>query len=229
MPSKTNLHILSLLLLCVLCACDTTGARLRSIDAKIEADPAQAFAALQQLPAEGFSAADSAYYALLYTQAQISNGENVASDELIRVAYERYKNSGDADLRRRACFFKARIAFYRGEYREAMQDAIIAYDIAHDEHDALWIARTAEIMCDILFNTYNYAQAEGYAAEAAAGYLKAGTKLKHRYALCDYSTVLMNNSKPVRARQLLDSLQLAVIGENPVDTVLDDYCLVYPS
>lgn len=212
-----------ILLAAGLAACDTTGSRLRAIDGIIEDDPARALAELQLMPTAGRSHADSAYYALLYTQAQIKNYINVDSDSLISIAYDAYKFSGNRDLRRRTHFYQAQVAYYRGDYRNAMQDAIVAYDIAKEEDNPYWIAKAAELMADIFFYSYNHEQAELFSSEAADNYLKANKILNHRYALCALASNFLNNHKPKAAILILDSLQAIVRTEKPLDTTLDDF------
>lgn len=212
-----------ILLAAGLAACDTTGSRLRAIDAIIEDDPARALAELQLVPRAGMSHSDSAYFALLYTQAQIKNYIDVDSDSLISIAYDAYKFSGNRDLRRRAHFYKAQIAFYAQKYRACMQDAIVAYDLAKEYDDPYWIAKTAELIGDVLFYTYHYVQCVDYSSEAAENYLKAGKIMNHRYALCDLASALMNNQKFGQARYLLDSVQNVVRHEEPLDTIFDGF------
>ena len=223
MKRYISLYSFTIILLAVLSCCDARDSRLRSIDAIIESDPEQAFVELQQLPTAGMSAADSAYYALLYTQAQIKNFINVDSDSLISIAYNAYKLSENRDLRRRAHFYNAQIAFYAQKYRACMQDAIVAYDIAKEDNDPYWIAKAAELMADNLFYVYNFVQALEYTVEAADYYQKAERILNHRYALCDVASELINIQSYDRAKTLLDSLQNVVCKEVPVDTVLAKY------
>lgn len=212
-----------ILLAAGLAACDTTGSRLRAIDGIIEDDPARALAELQLVPRAAMSHADSAYYALLYTQAQIKNYINVDSDSLISIAYDAYKFSGNRDLRRRTHFYKAQVAYNAQKYRACMQDAIVTYDMAKEENNPYWIAKAAELIGDVLFYTYHYVQCVDYSSEAAENYLKAGKILNHRYALCDLASALMNNQKFGQARNLLDSVQNVVRQEEPLDTVFDGY------
>lgn len=215
------------LLLGALTACDSpVGKALREVDAIIEDDPAKALDRLEQLHVGGMTSADSAYYALLYTQAQIKNYIRVSSDSLISVAYSRYRNAADIDLRRRAHFYKAQVAFYAGDFRESMKDATVAYDLAKDEDNPYWIAKTAELIGDLLFCVYNYEQSEFFKAEAADNYLKADKIRNHRFALSDLATQYLNEGKEKEAVILFDSLRTVIEHEEPFDSVLNHFIML---
>ncbi len=104
-----------------------------------------------------------------------------------------------------------------------MRDAMTAYDTAVEDKSPCWIARSAELIGDIFYNVYNYRQAEPYVAEAAENYLAAGKIGNHRYALCDLASVYMNEERTAEGIRLLDSLDVAVRSEQPVDSALLDY------
>ena len=217
---------------CLISACSETftdrrttriGVQLEGIDRMMEIDPEKVLKELDSIPRGKLSADDSAYYALLYTQAMIRCGIPVSSDSLIRTAYDRYSSGKYADLKKRSCFYNAMIAFNKGDMPSAMKDAMEAYYLAVEEKSPLWIARSSELIGDIFYFVYNYRQAEPYKYEAAANYLIAGKTANHRYALCDLASVYLNENKTDKALSMLDSLTNAVGIDIPLDSALLSY------
>ena len=225
MPLRFTLYLIICVIAGAFVACDSPAARLREIDNIIEPDPAGAYEALDTMNLNGFDAADSAYYALLYTQARIKCKLPVESDSLITKAYRHYIHSGNENLRMRAAFYKAQIAYDYGELSSAMKDVLIAYEIAKGNQDAYWTAKTAEVIGDIYFDSYNYWQAEKYTAEAARCYLAAGKILNHRYALTDRGITYIAGCEVDKGLALLDSLLGVIKSETPLDSALYDYIM----
>lgn len=208
---------------CSLASCDRHDSRLADIDAIMEDDPATALALLDSIRPEALSPSDHAYYALLYTQAQVKCRIEVSSDSLISIAYGKYSHESSGNLKMRACFYNAKVFFNRGDFKSAMEDAVVAYDIAKDAEDPYWTAKSAELMADILWYVYNYSQSEAYTHEAVEKYLLAGRIDNHRYALCDLASIYLNENKFDEAKSIVDSLYKVVTNETPVDSALLDY------
>ncbi len=178
---------------------------------------------LEQVDKDNLSDKDLAYYSLLYTQAQIKCGVDVSSDSLIKIAYDAYKRSGSYDLRKRVCFYKAQVAYYGGKLQSAMKDVLVAYEIAKEEDNPYWIAKSAELTGDIFYDSYNYPQSEVYTREGAENYLKAGKVLNHRYALSNLASVYISEGRHDESVALWDSLRRVVMSESPIDSALIDY------
>lgn len=219
-------HVIIALVLisaCSLASCDRHDSRLADIDAIMEDDPATALALLDSIRPEALSPSDYAYYALLYTQAQVKCRAEVSSDSLISIAYGNYIHDSSGDLKMRACFYNATVSFNQSDFKSSMKDAVVAYDIAKEAEDPYWTAKTAELMADILWYVYNYSQSEAYTHEAVENYLLAGRIDNHRYALCDLASIYLNEDKIGEAESLVDSLYDVVTHETPVDSALLDY------
>jgi len=225
MKNKSIIVLLMILLFHSFTSCNSDIERLKEIDEIIEIAPEKAMMALEQIQGVDLSSDDYAYYSLLYTQAQIKCGIVVSSDSLIRVAYELYGHKNFGDLKKRTYFYNAKISYNKGNLRAAMQDVLVSYELAKDEEDFYWIAKTAELMGDIFFDAYNYKQSEIYTSEAVENYRKANKISNHRYALCDLATNFLNENKDNEALSLLDSLHNIVKSEAPLDTALNAYIM----
>ena len=191
----------------------------------METDSYAAMDILDSIPRSTLSRADSARFALLYTQAQIKNWIEVDSDTLIDRAYNYYKDRDQGTLTIRAYFYKAKVAYNRGDMRASMRDVLPAYEMAKEQNNPYWIAKTAELMADIFSNVYNYPQAEGYRNEVIENYRKAGRKSNERYAIIDHAIEYMCLNKNHRAYAILDSLKNICEQENETDSTYLNYLI----
>ncbi len=104
-----------------------------------------------------------------------------------------------------------------------MKDILVAYDISKMGNDPYWIAKSAELISDIFYESYNYKESEIYRIEAVNNYFKAGRIMNHRYALCDLATIYLSENKLKEGLKLRDSLSMIVLSESPIDSALIDY------
>lgn len=215
--------ILIIILSGCLFSCIEDNKQLKDIDKYIESNPEKALVELEKINTTKISSQDYSYYCLLYTQAQIKNGIVVSSDSLIRNARDAFSNSDHRDLKRRAFFYNAKVLYNQRNLMGSMKDAIAAYDISKEENDSYWIAKTAELLGDIFHASYNYSQSERYTIEAVEYYKKSGHELNHRYALCDFAAIYINENRGAEAKNILDSLRNIVVKEEPLDSALYDY------
>lgn len=218
-------HIFIAVILCCTFSCNRDENRLilNSADDIIETDPHIAMKRLREVDKNILSQDDLTYYALLFTEAQIKCGIEVSSDSLIKLAYFAYSKADNYDLKKRSCFYNAQVFYNKSDYQKAMSDVLTTYEISKQHFDYYWIAKSAELIADIFYEVYNYAQAEIYVYEAAENYLKANEISNHRYALCDLATTYLNENKNDLAINLLDSLNNVVCKDVPLDSALCDY------
>lgn len=196
---------------------------LRAADAVIEDDPYAAADTLSAVSKESMTADEKAYYALLYTQAQIKTWVRVDSDTLINVAYDYYRDRKDGDLGIRANFYKAKVAYNAGKLRDAMPHVLSAYETAKAQNNHYWIARTAELLSDIFYTSYKYPESEMYTQEVIVNYGLANRPINQRYAIVDLAAVKLNQNQYKTAVTILDSLYNVLNSENPVDSAILDY------
>ncbi|MDE6316809.1 MAG: hypothetical protein K2L73_00220 [Muribaculaceae bacterium] len=220
----TNL-LLAIISTIALAACrdNTVNDCLNRVDDIMETDPERALSMLDSLNPAAFTTADSAYYALLHTQAQIKNDITVTSDTLINQALTYYTDHGPSNHVIRANYLYAKLAHRRKNYTEAMNFVLIAYESAKENKDHFWIARTAELISDIFLDTYNYSQSEIYTIEAIEHYTISEKKTNLRYALCDLATIYLNENREYRAVEILDSLYTVCNNEIPTDSIILEY------
>jgi hypothetical protein len=157
----------------------------RNLETVIDDNPDSVLNVLSDIDYKNLAQDNKAYYALLYTQSQFESGVNQASDSLILVAYSYYMDSKNDDRKLRSYYYNALFKYYKGDFKEAMKDVVVAYDIALEAQAYLWIAKTSELTEHIFYDSFNYSQAEKYAKEAVNSYLRADNISRHRYALCD--------------------------------------------
>lgn len=197
--------------------------RLLAIDAVMEEKPDSAYSALKEMDKDVLSDYNLPYYALLYTQAQVKCGVTVTSDSLFHYAYDHYSHQSSGDLKKRAHFYNAEIAFQNRNYQSAMRDALTSYTMAKSANDYYWWAKSAEMISDIFHFVFNEKEALPYQIEAVENYKKAGKILNHRYAVCDLATSYLGLNRNKEALALIDSIRSVVLNEQPLDTKLLDY------
>ena len=217
--------ILAILVLCVACNDRVGNSELVQADAIMESAPDSAMSILVKVDTAALSQFDKAYYSLLYSQAQIKTWVILDSDSLFRTAYEAFRDHPDDDLRRRAYFYNAQIAFNRGDMQSSMSDVLTAYEIAKSEENDYWIAKSAEIIGDIFSDSHNYSQSEKYRLEAVRCYKSMGRENSHRYALCDLVANYSNMNLKEKGINLADSLKRVIESEQPIDSALMGYLL----
>ena len=196
---------------------------LEEADAVMEYDSESSMRILLTVDTNNLSDKESPYYALLFTQAQIKNWIAVDSDTLICRAYNYYKDREEGDRTIRAYFYKAKVAYYAGDLRAAIHYVLPAFEMAKEQNNPFWTAKTAELLSDIFFDVYNYPHAEEYSKITIENYAKADKVRNERYAIADLGYILINENKGRLAVEMLDSLLNIVANENPIDSQLIEY------
>lgn len=212
-------------LIVVVASCSRPGHDvLEEADAVMERAPQEALELLKGVEMDRLSGDDVPYYGLLISQAAVKNNLDIVPlESLVEIAYSRYRDGGDRDRCRRACFYRSFLYFNKGNMREAMKDALRAYELAVEDDDDYWRAKSIEHIGDIYIEVYNYGRAEDCRREAADCYLSAGMETNHRYALCDLATALANRGQYDEALALLDSVRSVALMTVPVDSALVRY------
>lgn len=218
---KPIVLLFALLFLLLLSGCaHEPHTSLSKADAVMEGAPDSALSILESLDITEFTPADSNYFALLLTQAQVKTGLYINNDSLIARARQAYRYTNDLDKRLRSAFYFAQVAFDGGHYPTAARAAFEAYGLADGNH--YWRAKSAELIADIFAEAYNYDQEEIYRRETVQEYLLAGRIRNHRFALCDLACNYINQSYYAEACHLVDSL-LSVTNNAENDSILSDY------
>lgn len=223
--TKTIILLLVIIINNLLTSCNESPASklLTEADSIIETEPDKALNMLSDIHPDNLSQDEFPYYSLLYPQAQIKCGINVSSDSLIRNAVDYYANDNSRNRKIRAYFYYAKIAHNGKNLQDAMKYVLIAYELAKENKVYFWIAKSAELISDIFFEAYNYAQAEIYTLEAIDNYALSNKNANQRYALCDLATIYLNENRNSQAVTILDSLYTVCINEVPIDTTVIEY------
>lgn len=97
-----------------------------------------------------------ALYALLLTQAQFKNYIDVDNDSLISEAVDYYEDGPDTRRSMLASYYYGRVRLNKNDYANAIFAFYNAYELADAAGDKFWTAMTAERICEIYRNTYNW-------------------------------------------------------------------------
>lgn len=199
--------------------------------------PDSAMTILQQIDRTRLGKNDLPFFALLFSQAQVETGIELASDSLIRMAYEKYAENARGDKGIRSSFYLAESIFNQGnpidirmhfkdtDYSKPIQGNSLkyylkTYEEAKRQGIDYWHARAAErikLLFCLIGNSY---EGERYAREAAEHFKKAGRMHDHRLAIVDYAQILLDLEKYDIEREILDSLRMAIKNEYPVDSAI---------
>lgn len=221
---QKKLSKICLLLLCVVfVGCHREDSRLQSADAIMEEHPDSAFNILKEIDKNALSKDDLPYYALLYTQAQIKNNIRVMSDSLIKIPIEYYTNNDSRNLWLRTNFYAGFILCNNNSHPEALKKLLRVYDTAKRNNDFLWIARSAELIGDIFYNTYTSEQSILFSKETIRNYKKIGKIDSERFAIADLATRYAFSNKADQAILLLDSILEVTQKDMPDDHQLINY------
>lgn len=131
------------------------------------------------------SAADRAFYCLLLTQARDKNFIKPASDSLIQVAVDYYKEKGDRTYVARALYLKGRVNDDLGHMEEAARCYLEALDRAKETHDYLLTGLIYDQLGTVYWRLGGLEEPLLYQKQAYAYYVKAGDSLYFPFALRD--------------------------------------------
>lgn len=194
---------------------------LATADALMETNPDSALFLLTDIDVYRLSEKDRPYYALLLTQANIKNGVDVDSDSLIAVAYQKYSQEKNDDKKIRSIFYYGMIKYNQGLFYEATKYALAAFDLSKNMDNPYWIAKSAELISDIFFHSYNYSEAKSFTQIAVHNFRKSGRLSNLNYSLCDLARMDLNLDRNEEAYSLLDSLWNAVsTAQNPDENLM---------
>lgn len=216
--------VIVILLIYLLSSCtDEQGTILRQADAIMESRPDSAMTLLEGIDRTRLTQSDLAYFALLYTQAQVKNDIPLDSDSLIRIAYTRYHDDSNGDRGLRSNFYMGEVFFNRKKNPQAMHYYLTVYEESKRLGNDYWRAKAAERISDLFFLAYNYNEAEKYMREATNLFKKLDRTVFHRYTLAALSNILLNKQEAETAFTLLDSLKTITLNENPIDSIFLNY------
>lgn len=141
----TPSYLCCLLLLLLLAACasrSTVGEQLLRADSLLDSHPDSALRLLESIAPDSLpTEADSAYYALLLTQARDKNYIPQTDDSLIRSAARYYDRQQDAPMQARAYYLWGGVCRDRNQQGAAVDKYLTAIQLAKEVNDLLLLAR----------------------------------------------------------------------------------------
>lgn len=127
MKNDITVILLSTLLLVACSGRQSNNRQLVLADSLMQLRPDSALSILQDIPMEKFETqADSAYYALLLTQARDKNYIVQTDDSLIRMAVQYYDAVGDAKMQAKAHYYWGAVYRDMNRQAEAIREFLIA-------------------------------------------------------------------------------------------------------
>lgn len=220
-------QLLPALLAIFLTACSGPDRKLLDkADSIIRENPDSAMTILNSIDRNRLKEDDLAFYALLYTQAQVESSDVwLYSDSLISIAYTKYGRDLRSDKGIRANYYLGKILFNQystanaetERTQDVMKHFLYVYETSKKRNDDYWSAKSALHMAALLSASYRHDAA--LLAQQASGYFKrAGMQKDNREALIRIASLCLNSGNLDRSYQILDSLRTQCLKNQPVDS-----------
>ena len=146
----TIIRLTLLAAICLLAACadaERMEDHLSQTEETMKTDPAKALAMLDSISRQNIPTHEQqARYALLYTQARYLNGYEIRSDSLINTAVSYFREHGPKQSLMKSLQAKARINLVNHDLGKAVLAATEASELAAQDSDYLWMARTRKCL-----------------------------------------------------------------------------------
>lgn len=207
----TIIRLTLLAAICLLAACadaERMEDHLSQTEETMKTDPAKALAMLDSISRQNIPTREQqARYALLYTQARYLNGYEIRSDSLINTAVSYFREHGPKQSLMKSLQAKARINLVNHDLGKAVLAATEASELAAQDSDYLWMARSEEVLAHVFRRTQKYDDCLLHSRNAAEYYKKAGREVNHWFCLTDVvDAYTMNSATYDKALALIDSI-----------------------
>lgn len=207
----TVIRLTLLAAICLLAACadaERMEDHLSQTEETMKTDPAKALDMLDSISRQNIPTREQqARYALLYTQARYLNGYEIRSDSLINTAVSYFREHGPKQSLMKSLQAKARINLVNHDLGKAVLAATEASELAAQDSDYLWMARSEEVLAHVFRRTQKYDDCLLHSRNAAEYYKKAGREVNHWFCLTDVvDAYTMNSATYDKALALIDSI-----------------------
>lgn len=163
-----------MLLLFSACGSNNDAHLIDSADFIMEENPDSALTLLDQVDISNLNHEYSARYALLVTQAKVKTDIFIPNDSLISIAVEHFSKDKHSNEYMRAAFYEGFVLnYYNNQTSRAVVYAMQAYEIAKQTNNYYWLAKSAEMLEDIMGTSRCHDEMLHYAQEAVDYYQKA--------------------------------------------------------
>lgn len=184
-------QLLPALLAIFLTACSGPDRKLLDkADSIIRENPDSAMTILNSIDRNRLKEDDLAFYALLYTQAQVESSDvRLYSDSLISIAYTKYGGDLRSDKGIRANYYLGKILFNQyftinaetERTQDVMKHFLYVYETSKKRNDDYWSAKSALHMAALLSASYRH-DAALLAQQASEYFKRAGMQKDNREA-----------------------------------------------
>lgn len=230
---RTNLKRListvasALICLGLIIGCNRVPSPLAEANRVIENHPDSALAILKDVDTATLTKErDKALYGLLLTQAKVKTDAIDVDTVLAGSARRYFILHPEKDYRLRANYYSAYKQYLDSCYNPSIVGAANSYLEAEEVNDALWTARSAELIGLILNASYLPKDAIKYCSIAEDSYHKVGRELNRLYVAADLGSNYASSYDYMKA----DSIFTFILSRKdivPLDTNLIIYVLNY--
>lgn len=206
---KTNMRYITgavasaLICLGLIIGCNRVPSPLAEADLVIEDHPDSALAILREVDTVNLTKEhDKALYGLLLTQAKVKKRFKDIDTTLAGSARRYFNLHPEKDYRLRANYYSSYRQYLDSCYNPAIVGAANSYLEAEEVNDALWTARSAELI-GFIFNRLDHSElCLRYDSIAYFNYKKCGKELNAIYSASDLGIALTSLKRHKEADQL---------------------------
>lgn len=203
------IFMVALLVVCIICSCrNSSDPRLVEIDTLMESNPDSALTLLKDYTlTPNSSSSDSAYFALLLTQARYKTFIDETDDSLISVAVDWFERHKDTEKATRALFLQGMVRLNAQRFGDAAVSFSKGLDIAHAGKHYLWEGQCARGLCIIYGKIHDGSAQVEFAKRSYDSFLRYGDEGWINYSLLNLATAYINNCKYSESLTVLDNLE----------------------
>ena len=209
------------MLLFAACHDPHTSEILTRADGLMESAPDSAYSLLRGIDSTRLRRADAPLYAILDAQARHKLDLTPPSDSLLDIAVEHYTAHGPDSLLMKALFYRAVGKYQTYRLPEAVKDATASWEIAESSARHYWMAKSADLIADLFYDSFNFTEESEWRALAARNYQTSEQNINYMCCLIELATSYTNCHDSLRSHVILDSIKRETTRNDYPQPILD--------
>ncbi len=186
---------------------DTAKGQLARAGRLLDSNPEQALCILDSVNIDSIHNDKMiADYALLLTCARHKNYIDESDESIISLAVDYYTDVNDKENLMKSLYYQSVINGNSQNLKEAMLKAMKAEKLARDLKDDYWIAKTNELITDLLCLNGNHIESMNYNDVVIDYYNRCGKRDNYYYAILDKAITYANINKYDSSLMILKNL-----------------------
>lgn len=185
---KINIFLsFAISVLLIFSSCSHKPDELDKIEESLSLDPNSGLTALRKLDLQTLSPSQKAHYAVIFSETydQQKMHQTAKTDSLLDFAIQHYIKTENSEMLGRAYYSKARKAHKDKQFESAIQLYLNALDALKETHNYLLLAKTENVLANILYQQHELVDAQEM-------YINAAKNFKSAKSASNYAITVMN-------------------------------------